>query len=169
MNFDSIIKLLSPIDTTMVNEVEGEVIFKKIEDPNFDKLSIGWCSDKNLDILQQLTTGTVILSEIAQKYCEENNINSFNKIIVNHPRKAFVDVVNHFLASSVKFGDIASTAQISNSVKLNPVKSKSNSSFLSIFNSSANNLFSHLDSSPDLLSIIRYAIASFLENSLLTI
>lgn len=119
MNLESIISFLTPIEVQLINKVE-EVKFKKIEDSDFDENSIGWCSDKNLDALFNVKSGTVILSEIALLFCTENSLNTFNKIVVKQPRKAFVQVVNQFLISAIKFGEIATTAQIDSHVKYNP-------------------------------------------------
>lgn len=119
MNLESIILFLSPLQVQLINKVE-DVNFKKIEDFNFDENSIGWCSDKNLDALFSVKSGTVIISEIALNFCTENSLNTFNKIVVKQPRKAFVQVVNQFLISAIKFGEIATTAQIDSTAKYNP-------------------------------------------------
>jgi UDP-3-O-[3-hydroxymyristoyl] glucosamine N-acyltransferase len=116
MKLKDILNYITPISIDFTNEVD-EVGFKSIDDDSFDFNSIAWCSDKNLDILLKLNTGTVILSKIAADFCVKNSIFNFNKIVVDHPRKAFASILNHFIVKKDKYSFISPSAYISDSTR----------------------------------------------------
>lgn len=117
MDLKTIVDFIQPLDTFITTEVE-KVVFKSIDDKGFDDNSIGWCSDKNLEILLTINSGTVILSEVGKEYCMNNGLTTFNKLVVEKPRKSFAAILNHFLIKKEVFGTIASSALIDASVTL---------------------------------------------------
>lgn len=117
MDLKKIIEFINPIDYK-INQLVEKVTIKSIDDETFDESSIGWCSDKNLDILSQLNKGTVILTEKGQQYCLENSITKVNIIIVSNPRKTFATILNHFLVKKEVFSIISPSAYLHDSVKV---------------------------------------------------
>jgi UDP-3-O-[3-hydroxymyristoyl] glucosamine N-acyltransferase len=116
MKLDDILSYIKPIIVDFTTEVV-EVEFKSIDDVNFDSNSICWCSDKNLDILLNIKIGTVLLSEKGNEFCTKNSISSINKIVVEHPRKTFAAILNHFIVKKEKYSFISPSAYISDSTK----------------------------------------------------
>lgn len=117
MDLKTIIDFIQPLDTFITTEVE-KVVFKSIDDNGFDENSIGWCSDKNLEILLTINSGTVIISEVGKEYCLTKGLTTFNKLIVEKPRKSFASILNHFLIKKELFGTISSSSVIDPSVIL---------------------------------------------------
>ena len=69
---------------------------KRIDDVNFDKNSIAWCSDKNGDLLNSISIGTIIIS---RKLYLEKKINISSQVcilIADNPRTAFSQMLNTF-------------------------------------------------------------------------
>lgn len=83
--------------------------------PPFSNQLLYWCSDKNKVLLEKVDTGTVIISNETFSSLNRNKI-KFNCIIVENPRKYFMDVVKNFFASSFKLGFVSPTASIHPSV-----------------------------------------------------
>ena len=117
MDLKTIIDFIQPLETFITAEIE-KVVFKSIDDNEFDENSIGWCSDKNLEILLTINSGTVIISEVGKEYCLTKGLTTFNKLIVEKPRKSFAAILNHFLIKKELFGTISSSAVIDPSVIL---------------------------------------------------
>jgi UDP-3-O-[3-hydroxymyristoyl] glucosamine N-acyltransferase len=118
MKLDHILSYIKPISVDFATDVV-EVEFKSIDDVNFDSNSIGWCSDKNLEILFNVKTGTVLLSKKGNEFCSKNSISSINKIVVENPRKTFAAILNHFIVKKEKYSFTSPSAYISDSVKFN--------------------------------------------------
>ena len=118
MKLKDIVNYIAPISIDFTHEVD-EVEFKSIDDVNFDSNSIGWCSDKNLNSLLNIETGTILLSSKANEFCISNSISSINKIVVEHPRKAFALILNHFIVKKDKYSFISPSAYISDSSRFN--------------------------------------------------
>lgn len=89
-----------------------------ITDPSFNEMAIGWCSDANLDIIPTLLSGNVIVSKDAIEKIDLSSIN-VHIIAVDHPRRAFMKVLQHFFAEKPLFGSIHPSAVIDPSVQLN--------------------------------------------------
>jgi len=88
---------------------------KAITDATFDIHSIGWCSDKNVVLLENLKEGTVILSKSAfEKF---KNVEPLLTLIpVENPRLSFSKILQHFFISRPTYGEIAKSATIHPSV-----------------------------------------------------
>lgn len=89
-----------------------------ITDQNFGNNSIGWCSDKNKNILLNIKEGNVLVSR--EVYKELNEQVSLFLIPVDQPRLSFIKILQKFFVPEVKYGNVSSTAQIDASVKYNP-------------------------------------------------
>ena len=89
-----------------------------INDPDFSAESIGWCSDKNKDLLKELHAGTVIVSQEVFQEIQANE-RSYFAIPVDKPRSAFLKVLQEFFAEKKVFGSIHPTAVIDPSVVFN--------------------------------------------------
>ncbi len=118
MNLKAVINFINPSKVELIHSAD-QLVFKKLEDSSFDKNSLGWCSDKNLEVLLQIKSGTIIISEEGDNFCNQHNLNSFNRLIVKHPRKSFFATVKHFMNETQTFGNIANSAFIDPSVTLN--------------------------------------------------
>ena len=103
MNILEIIEFLNPESFTVTNE-EPILEVRSIEDTEFNKSSLGWCSFKNIDLLLKLNSGTVLLSsELAEEYLKLNSFFPFNTIIVSYPRKSFAQVVRNFFMEKLEW------------------------------------------------------------------
>ena len=105
-----------------VNDDRGSQEITKvlsIDDAAFDANSLGWCSDKNKESLNELKEGNVIVSKAV--YAElKDQLSSLNLIDVEKPRSAFLKVLREFFAEKKTLGFIHPTAVIDPSVKLDP-------------------------------------------------
>ena len=89
-----------------------------ITDASFGIHSIGWCSDKNIDLLVGLTHGNVIVSNAV--YEKSTSLNgSICLIPVDNPRHAFLKVLQAFFVEQPIYGEINASAQIDSSVRIN--------------------------------------------------
>ena len=70
----------------------------QLTDANFNDNSLAWCSDKNMDLLLEISEGTIILSEPAFSFVQEkhSNHNNLNWIVVKKPRSFFSHVLSAF-------------------------------------------------------------------------
>jgi len=118
MNLKAVINFTDPLSVELKHST-SQLVFKKLEDPSFDEKCLGWCSDKNLEVLFQIKSGTILISDEGNNFCNEHNLNSFNRLIVKHPRKSFFATVKHFLNEVKTFGNISPSAVIDPSVKIN--------------------------------------------------
>lgn len=89
-----------------------------ITDQDFGVNSIGWCSDKNKNILLNITEGNVLVSR--EVYNEFNEKVSLFLIPVEKPRLSFIKILQKFFVPEVKYGSVSSSAQIDTTVKYNP-------------------------------------------------
>jgi len=87
---------------------------KQLEDGSFSD-ALYWCSDKNIEKLKTLSSGTVIISKNVNLQNSEMN---FNLIIVENPRRYFMQVVKEYFATEQTFG-ISKSSIIHSSVILN--------------------------------------------------
>lgn len=90
-----------------------------IDDPEFDREAIGWCSDKNKESLSRLKNGNVIVSKSVFDEMK-GQLPQLNLISVEKPRSAFLKVLQEFFAEKKTFGFVHPTAIIDPSVKWNP-------------------------------------------------
>jgi UDP-3-O-[3-hydroxymyristoyl] glucosamine N-acyltransferase len=89
---------------------------KQLEDGNFSD-ALYWCSDKNFEKLKSLSSGTVIISKNTFDKLLDEKLN-FNCIIVENPRRYFMQVVKEFFAPKLIVG-ISKSSVIHESVKVN--------------------------------------------------
>ena len=121
MTLDTIIEFVSPINVVLKYKIE-DVHFKSIDDLDFNQDSIGWCSDKNLDSLLNLKSGTVILSEKGRDFCAVNSLSNINLLIVSHPRKSFASILNCFIVKKESYSFVSPSAFICSSVHYNQLE-----------------------------------------------
>lgn len=91
---------------------------KSIDDPNFGSNSLGWCSEKNSQILDG-KKGIVLISAATA-----TTVNSPETcfIAVDTPRRAFAEVLRTFFVPKKTYGEIANSATIHASVKYDPAQ-----------------------------------------------
>jgi UDP-3-O-[3-hydroxymyristoyl] glucosamine N-acyltransferase len=90
-----------------------------ITDPNFSKNSIGWCSDKNLHLIENVNAGVVIVSNELYRQNEGKQANLI-LIPVENPRQAFQKVLQAFFYSKPVYGQISEQAVIHETAKFDP-------------------------------------------------
>lgn len=88
---------------------------RAIDDDQFDVSCLGWCSDKNLEKLSNLSAGYVLVSEKAKALNFQAGLTVFH---VANPRRAFAQVLDAFFAVKPNFGIVASSACIDASVSI---------------------------------------------------
>ncbi|MFT5778813.1 MAG: UDP-3-O-[3-hydroxymyristoyl] glucosamine N-acyltransferase [Crocinitomicaceae bacterium] len=88
-----------------------------IDDVNFDKYSIGWCSDANIEKLGQLKNGNVLVSKDA-KVTIDFDTQDINLIKVDNPRGAFAAVLRDLFVQKVVFGKVEHSTYIHESVAI---------------------------------------------------
>ncbi len=100
----------------LTSELVSKVL--QIDDRSFDKNSLAWCSDKNIEMLNNFQNGTVIISQKA--FTDKNFILSENVclIIVENPRKSFAKMLNSFFVEKIVFGQMGDNVHINSSVKI---------------------------------------------------
>ena len=112
-------EILNLLNVSQDGIVEGAEIkhAQAITDETFGLNSIGWCSDKNIGLLNDLSGGFVIVSNTSYRSLGklESNI---CLIPVDNPRHAFLKVLQAFFVDQPTWGDINSTAQIDLSVDI---------------------------------------------------
>jgi UDP-3-O-[3-hydroxymyristoyl] glucosamine N-acyltransferase len=80
--------------------------------------SIGWCSDKNIELLQSIVSGTILIS--AKRFGQNLQIpKGLNLLVVENPRKVFASILNQFFTQKPIFGKISESATIDLSVIYN--------------------------------------------------
>ena len=101
---------------------EREIKFAQaISDTTFGLNSIGWCSDKNIDLLNGLDHGNVIVS--VETYRNISILkNGVCLIPVENPRHSFLKVLQSFFVEQPTWGDINSSAEIHSSVNVDRTK-----------------------------------------------
>ena len=119
MDLRTIISFLKPV--LFIQNFDDEVHELNIVfDSTFSSKSLGWISDKNCFKINDIKTGNVLISNLS--YINYKNVlcNSVNWIVVENPRKAFADIIEHFFVEERKFGFIHPTAIISSNSVFNP-------------------------------------------------
>lgn len=83
----------------VLNETPEKVIsVKAIDDELFDKNSIGWCSDKNIELIKELKCGTVIIGIVLRNQLIIKDYPSVCFLVVENPRSAFAAMLKaHFI------------------------------------------------------------------------
>lgn len=91
---------------------------------SMNKNSLYWCSDKNIALLNLISTGTCIISQNAFNNLKKENklINTVNLLIVDNPRLTFLKILKLFFIKKEEFGFVSDSARIHKSVKYNPAK-----------------------------------------------
>lgn len=83
--------------------------------------SIGWCSDKNIELFKAIVSGTILIS--ANSFGQHIQIpNGVNVMVVENPRRAFASILNQFFTHKPVFGKISDSASIDSSVIYNPLR-----------------------------------------------
>lgn len=88
---------------------------KAITDSEFNKNSIGWCSDKNVNLLNNVAEGTVIVSNSAYQTIQSQS-KSLVLIPVENPRLTFSKVLQKYFVSPPNYGEIATNVTIHSTV-----------------------------------------------------
>lgn len=113
-----VIELLNGSDSNSVANQEIAHV-RSITDTNFDEKSLGWCSDKNAELLATLSAGVVIVSTAV--YNEfHSQLHQISLIPVEKPRSAFLQVLREFFSEKPQYGFIHPSAMIDPSVSFRP-------------------------------------------------
>lgn len=88
-----------------------------ITDINFSDKAIGWCSDTNKHLLNSISSGNVIVSKIVYEEFH-NKITGVNLLPTEHPRRAFLKVLQSFFVEKPVYGSIHPSASIDHSVEI---------------------------------------------------
>ena len=103
------------------DEIQGINKALAITDVNFNENSIGWCSDKNSHLIENINAGKVIVSK--EIYAEKSVKSSDLVLIpVENPRQAFQKILQAFFYDKPVFGEISQNAVIHESVLYNSSK-----------------------------------------------
>lgn len=113
-------QVIDLLDSSGSNSVPNQEIThaRSITDADFDKKSLGWCSDNNAELLATLFGGVVIVS-VAVYNQFHNQLNQITLIPVEKPRSAFLQVLREFFAEKPQYGFIHPSAIIDPSVIFN--------------------------------------------------
>lgn len=88
-----------------------------ITDVNFSTVSIGWCSDNNKHLLNTVSSGNVIVSKAVYEEFH-NKITGIHLLPTEHPRRAFLKVLQSFFVEQPVYGNIHPSASINDSVQM---------------------------------------------------
>ena len=127
MDLNKIIEFLKPVSVHLIYEAELSSV-KSIDDSSFGRSDLGWCSDKNIQMLYAVRAGTVIVSSKLENNLKESGYSGgINRIVVENPRLAFAEVLRAFFVKETVFGKIHPSAVIdetarflSNEVNIGP-------------------------------------------------
>jgi UDP-3-O-[3-hydroxymyristoyl] glucosamine N-acyltransferase len=112
--------IFEKIQGIQIVNLSSELVSKvlQIDDKSFDKNSIAWCSDKNIEFLNSIELGTVIISQNA--FAEKNfKINEKVCIlVVENARKSFSKMLNSFFVEKDIFGQMGDNVHIHSSVNV---------------------------------------------------
>lgn len=120
MKLAEIIDFLNPVafqgeSQTAIHEA------KSLDDAGFNEKSIGWCSDKNIELLYTKSAGSVIISQTCFALLGDNAEKpKVNLIVVDNPRRMFSAVLLQFFTKKPVFGVVAASATIHPTVKYDP-------------------------------------------------
>lgn len=98
--------------------VKGDFPFKEMDcvqaitDSSFGDKSLGWCSDKNRDLLIGLKGGNVLVSHDTFEAIA-GNISSIVLLPVENPRLAFSNVLKEFFAPKICYGIVHTNSIVS--------------------------------------------------------
>lgn len=125
IQLSEILNLLQISEITLTENREI-ISAQAITDSTFGINSIGWCSDKNIDLLRGLSSGVVLVSsESFRNIAKLPSLltsqvqNCIVLVPVDNPRRAFLKVLQAFFIDKPIFGDINPTAQIHSTVVIN--------------------------------------------------
>lgn len=106
----------------IIQNTNDEILqIHKIDNPEFNRNSLGWCSDKNIEILTTLEVGTVILSYHAFDNFNQTSLSSkLNLILTDNPRQFFSNILSRFFVPKNNFGVVHASAVIDDSVIFDP-------------------------------------------------
>jgi len=118
MKLASIIDFLEPI--AFHGNIETEITAaESLDDLNFGKQSIGWCSDKNIELIFSKPAGSVIISENGQQLLSNNpRKTKVNLIVAQNPRRTFSSVLLNFFTKKPVFGKIEKSAVLHDNLKV---------------------------------------------------
>ncbi|MCH2230925.1 MAG: hypothetical protein MK105_11335 [Crocinitomicaceae bacterium] len=113
----------------IVDFIEGSIQFDasaievtkalSIADSNFDISCVGWCSDKNAELLNSVYSGNVLVS---QSLFDQVNVPHLNLIVVDAPRRAFAQLLKEFFTKKKVFGSVSDSSNIDVTVKYDASK-----------------------------------------------
>lgn len=120
IHLKELLSLTEPVVNFHGSEQHGVTKMLQLTDPNFNKSAIAWCSDKNMELLRNISTGSIILSEQAFSFVTTNNTSweEVNWIVVEQPRRFFSLVLNTFFVKKPITGVIEASANIHKSVQV---------------------------------------------------
>jgi UDP-3-O-[3-hydroxymyristoyl] glucosamine N-acyltransferase len=105
-----------PVVQVIGNKDHAITALVKTEDVNADSGNLCWCSDKNIHLLKDIQKGSVICSTSVSKELMSNS--ACNYIVVENPRLAFKQVIEHFFAEKDISYEIQPSAFVHSSAKL---------------------------------------------------
>ena len=119
MKIQDVLDFLKPISSTIFEE--NDILFvKSIDHISFDENSLGWCSDKNIELLKIVKKGTVLVSQALSVQLEKEGFQfTFNAIIVENPRLSFAEILRNFFVKKTVYGIVHVSSIIDSSVKYN--------------------------------------------------
>jgi len=106
-----IIKLLNPVDFWGDKESYINTI-SRLDDQNKKPMNLYWCSEKNINKIQNIKSGTIIIPENISIHKANKNV---NYILVSNPRKAFQEVLISFFLEKPAAHKISSNCIIETS------------------------------------------------------
>jgi UDP-3-O-[3-hydroxymyristoyl] glucosamine N-acyltransferase len=111
------------LNSSLESFIDGREIknAQAITDASFGLNSIGWCSDKNIDLLNEISEGNVIVSAESFRNCKNLN-KGICLIPVENPRHGFLKVLQTFFVEKPILGEVNSSAEIDSSARMNRSK-----------------------------------------------
>ena len=108
--------IASTVDGTLHSSFKDEIIVRAQSlGSTFTSDSIGWCSDDNAGLLDEVGTGAVLVSKAL--YSSRGAKTSGPILIgVDNPRRAFALILRSFFVEGILWGNIATSAFIDESV-----------------------------------------------------
>ena len=118
MNIKDLCSFLHPIhliENFHTKIFRMDIVFEE----TFNSNSLGWISDKYVHRFDEIKCGNVLISEFIYNLKKESLSENINWLVVENPRKAFADVIEHFFVEETKFGNVHSSSIISNTALFN--------------------------------------------------
>jgi UDP-3-O-[3-hydroxymyristoyl] glucosamine N-acyltransferase len=119
MLIEEIVKFINPIEVSLIHSHDVLKV-DTIDNSSFSLNSLGWCSDKNEELLHSVKGGTVIISTVLNDKLVDKTSLPINLIVVQNPRFTFAEVLRHFFVKKLEFGKIHTSTVIDSSVSYNP-------------------------------------------------